>query len=169
MSKVFTTIIVIAIIVVLGIIGWYFSTSYVDMGGLLPPKVELSNSFRGDPTSSLVQGTTANIVFTYSGVRAIDIVTNKGEIVTTTGNCNLKGIYEVEFGTFNSETGKKDVTFTNTPKTNLTNGDKAVASFSCTENIIKNMDRQLEGEVTIYYNSNNIEMSSNGPIRLNIE
>jgi hypothetical protein len=104
--------------------------SFVDFGGLLPNKVDLSNTLRGDPTGSVVysndpaNGADRNlvkVVFRYTGAKRAMINASSAYIVTDLGD-KCPGILIKNLDTDNPATSGTIP---------MLNGQDALITFNC--------------------------------------
>jgi hypothetical protein len=148
--------------------------SFVDFGGLLPNKVELSNSLRGDQTGSVAyskdtppNNNQVKILFKYTGAKRSLIPIDNAKIVTELGDqCNATEIK-------NLDTGDLVNTTTTIRKISIINSQEALATFDCSvvnsnTGLIKG--DSLVGKITIYVENPKAqtEVPSSGSLRLQI-
>ena len=105
--------------------------SFVDFGGLLPNKVDLSNTLRGDPTGSLAysndvangaDASQVKIVFRYTGAKRSIINVSSASIETELGdNCPGVRLENLDTGAI-ANTGQEIA---------LLNGQDALITFNC--------------------------------------
>ncbi len=142
--------------------------SFVDFGSLLPSKLDLSNSFRGDAQRLVATaGDTDNLQFVvrYVGARTAQVtVDNSTVYVQPIGGkqCDLVSMTDAS----NNEVleGAGSITFVN--------GQESVLTYSCTTGGQALVEGDvIEGSVAIKYadlRSSTLTLTSTGPIRVPI-
>lgn len=139
--------------------------SFVDFGSLLPSKVDLSNSFRGDAQRLVASASSSNVQFVvrYVGGRVgqVDLNNNGSVSLTPVGGktCNFLNLTDASQNAQSSGI------------ISFVNGQESVISFNCTAtgggNLIKG--DVVEGTVTIKYSdprTQSLTLVSTGPLRV---
>lgn len=137
--------------------------SFVDFGSLLPNKLDLTNSFKGDAQRIVASADTDQLQFVvrFVGARAnnINLATNKP---------TFEGVGSGKVCSFVSLTDSEENQRTNTT-VSFVNGQESVLTYNCSTDLIKN--DVLEGTISIKYSdprTSTLTLVSSGNVRVSI-